>query len=436
MKKILLLVLSFSSIAWAQQDKYRKIDSLLTFLNANNKFMGSLAIRQNGKPVFDKAYGLADTENWKKLDSNTKLKIGSVTKTFTATLIMQLVEEGKLTLDTKLSKFYPKIPNAEKITIYHLMHNRSGIPDFLNDDPNVAQFIYGENKREDVIKRIAAYTPAFEPGSQYKYSNSNFNLLGYIVEDITKKSYAENISTRIAKKIGLKNTYYPLKINAANNEGYSHTFDGKKWDKTGEWSSDLAFSAGALSSTSGDLTLFMEALLEGRLVSKASVDQMKTMVDGYGMGLIIAPFDGRKFYGHTGGIENFRSAAAYNPDDKTAIAIIINGDNYDRNDIMIGVLSLYYDQAYNFPDLKGFAVSEAILNSYAGTYSAPGFPMKIMISQEKGTLIAQATGQGSFALVARSETEFIFDPAHILLKFSEGKMLLNQGGNKTEFTKE
>ena len=436
MKKLLFLLLLSTSFAFSQQTKFQKIDSLLTFLNTNNKFMGELSIIEKGKIVFSKAYGFADVESGKKLDVNTKLKIGSITKTFTATMIMQLVDEKKLTLDTKLSKFYPKIPNADKITIHHLLHHRTGIPDFLNDDPTVGEFIYAENKKEDLVKRIENYTSAFEPNSQHKYSNSNYNLLGYIIEDITKKSFAENLNTRIVKKIGLKNTSFPTKIDITKNEGYSFAYDGKTWEKIPEWSSNLAFSAGAMSSTTNDLNLFLEALLEGKLTSKSSLEQMKSMEDYYGKGLIIAPFEERKFYGHTGGIENFRAAAGYNPDDKTGFAIIVNGDNYSRNDIMIGVLSLFYGKEYTFPDLKGFKVSKESLSKYVGIYSTPTFPMKITITEVNGELLAQATGQGSFPLTAKSETEFIFTPAGIKMTFAENEMTLNQGGMKTVFKKE
>lgn len=436
MKKILFIVLLTSTIAVAQQTKFQKIDSLLTFLNSKNKFMGSLAIRQNGKVVFAAAYGFADVEASKKLDENTKLKIGSITKTFTAAMIMQLVDEKKLTLETKLSKFYPKVANADKITIHMMLHHRTGIPDFLNDDPNVAAYIYVENKREDLIKRIEGYTSAFEPDSKFIYSNSNYNLLGYILEDITKKSFAENLNARIVKKLGLKNTSFPEKIDVSKNEGYSYVFTGKKWEKVPEWSSSLAFSSGAILSTPNDLNTFLNALLDGKLVSATALEKMKTMEDGYGMGLIIAPFDGRKFYGHTGGIESFRAAAGYLPDEKLGLAIIVNGDNYDRNDIMIGVLSLFYDQPYAFPDFKVTKVSHEILNKYIGTYSSKTIPLKITVSNVNEELSAQATGQSPFLLTAKNDTEFVFEPARIKMIFGENKFTLQQGGADYEFTKD
>ena len=110
MKKLIYLLLFVTTVGFSQQTQYQKIDSLLTFLNQNNKFMGSIALRENDKVVFAKTYGYADVEANKLLNNDTKLKIGSITKTFTATLIMQLIDEKKLSLETKLSKFYPKIP--------------------------------------------------------------------------------------------------------------------------------------------------------------------------------------------------------------------------------------------------------------------------------------------------------------------------------------
>ena len=436
MKKLFYLLLFTTTISVAQQTKFQKIDSLLTFLNANNKFMGTIAIRQNGNVVFAKAYGFADIETNKKLDENTKLKIGSITKTFTATMIMQLIEEKKLSLDTKLSKFYPKVQNADKITIHDLLHHRTGIPDYLNDDPNAVQYIYVDNKREDLIKRIEVYTSAFEPKSQFKYSNSNYNLLGYILEDITKKSYAENLNTRIVKKLDLKNTLFPTKIDISKNEGYSFIFNGKSWEMIPEWSNSLAFAAGAITSTPNDLNAFLNGLFDGKLVSASSLEQMKTMEDTYGKGLIIAPFEGKKFYGHTGGIESFRSAACYLPEENLGFSIIVNGDNYDRNNIMIGVLSLFYNDPYTFPDLKGFAVSREILQKYKGVYSSKVIPLKITVDEVNGELSAQATGQSAFPLTAKSQTEFVFVAGGIKLVFGENRFTLKQGGIDYEFVKE
>ena len=436
MKKLLLLLLVTTQFGFAQQTKFQKIDSLLTFLNTNNKFMGSIAINENNKIVFAKAYGLADVETNKKLDATTKLKIGSITKTFTATMIMQLVEEKKLTLDTKLSKFYSKVANAETISILDLLHHRTGIPDYLNADSTIVSNLFRNNTRKEMIDKIVSYKSIFDPNSKFEYSNSNYYLLGAIIEDLTKKSFTDNLNTRIIKKLGLKNTLLPTKTNINNNESYSYMYVGNKWQLNPEWDYSMAFAAGAIAATPTDLTAFFYGLFNGKLVSPASLELMKTMEDNYGMALIIAPFDGKKFYSHTGGIESFRAVAGYNIEEKMGLSLIVNGDNYNRNDIMIGVLSLYYNKPYSFPDLAGVTVSNTILENYIGTYSSSELPLKIKVAIEKGNLTAQATGQSVIPLEAKSETEFVFIAAGIKMTFSENAFELNQGGNKYTFTKE
>lgn len=430
----LLLFVAFGIKAQTNQ-KFLKIDSLLTLLSTNNKFMGSVALREGDKVVFAKAYGYSDIYNKKPSDENTKYKVGSITKPFTAVVVLQLVEEKKLNLSDKLSKFYPKIKNADAITVETLLRHRTGIHEILADSIT-AQNIGRTHSKQEIVDRIAGYASDFAPDSKYTYSNSNYILLGYIIEDVTKKPYSENVQKRIISKLGLKNTYLPEKIDFAKNEAVSAIYDGKHWETIPEWSNSLAYSAGALASTPSDLTAFMKGLFDGKLINAASLEKMKTLKDTYGLGLISVPFDDKTFYGHTGGIENFRSVVGYEPNSKFGVSLCVNGDNYNRNDIMIGILSIYYGKDYKFPDLTEFKVSEAALKSYVGKYSAADFPLKIAISAENGKLIAQADGQSAFPLEAKSETRFEFKGAGIVLEFSSGKMNLKQAGMNVDFSKE
>jgi len=148
--------------------------------------MGSLSIQEGDQLVFSKAYGLTSVLENTKANKDTKYKIGSITKTFTAVMIMQLIEEKKLRLDTKLARFYPKIPNADKISINDLLHHRTGIVDYINGDAVTQQNMYKVHSKEEMIQKITAYEPLFEPGTKYEYSNSNYNLLGYIIETSPK----------------------------------------------------------------------------------------------------------------------------------------------------------------------------------------------------------------------------------------------------------
>lgn len=435
MKKLLLLfVFAFSTFTFAQE-KFEKIDSLLTYLNENNKFMGSLTIREGENVVFNKAYGFADVEKGIKADRLTKYKVGSITKTFTAVMIMQLIEEKKLTLQTKLNRFYPKIPNAEKISIYDLLHHRTGIVDYINGDSITGQNIYRFHSKEEMIKKITAYQPLFEPGTKHQYSNSNYNLLGYIIETLTKKSYAENIQNRIVKKANLVNTYFPEgKINSANNESYSYMFNGTTWGKIEEWDNSIAYSSGAIISTPADLTRFMHALFEGKLVKPVSLEQMKEIKEGYGKALVQFPFGERRFYGHTGGIESFRAVVGYYPTEKLGVSLIVNGDNFNRNDIMIGILSIYYKMPFPFPVFTKMDAAE--LAKFTGTYASKDLPIKITVSEKNGELLAQATGQGPFPLTFKEEKIFVFAAAGIEMVFDDNTFVLNQGGMKFNFTKE
>lgn len=397
--------------------------------------MGSLAIQEGNTIVFSKAYGASDIENNTKSNEETKYKIGSITKTFTAIVIMQLIEEKKLKLDTQLSVFYPKVNNADKITINDLLHQRTGIPDYINQDSITKEELNAPNLKEAIFNKIENYNSLFEPNSQYAYNNSNYYLLGGIIEKITKKSYSENIEKRIINKIGLKNTFYPKEgVKTINNESYSYIYSGSSWEKIDEWKNDIAYAAGAIVSTPSDLTNFMRALFQGKLVKKNSLEEMKTLKDSYGMALIQFPFGERRFYGHTGGIESFRAVVGYYPTEDLGISLIVNGDNYNRNDIMIGILSIYYKIPFPFPSFE--KINAELISKYSGTYSSKDIPLKINIFEKNGELLAQATGQSSFPLTLKDEKTFIFAQAGIEIIFDENTFILHQGGGKFNFTKE
>ena len=435
MKKIFLAVFISFTIASIGQDRFKRIDSLLTYLNENNKFMGSLSLREGNDVVFSKAYGFADIDNKIEATNKTKYKIGSITKTFTATIIMQLIEEKKLRLESKLTKFFPKVQNADKISISDLLHHRTGILDFINQDTLTVADFKSDDLKSVIYNKINNYESIFEPNSQFLYSNSNYYLLGGIIEKLTHESFATNVQKRIVDKIGLKNTYYPTeKVNIAKKECYSFLFNGTTWEKVPEWGSDVAFAAGGIISTPDDLTQFMYALFNGKLVKNTSLDLMKDLKDGYGAALMQFPFGERHFYGHTGGIENFRAVVGYYPNDNLGVSLIVNGDNFNRNDIMIGILSIYYKMPFPFPNFN--VIDNKVLEKYVGNYTSKEIPLKINISIKDGSLIAQATGQSSFPLTAKSETEFIFQTAGIEMIFEDDKFVLKQGGQKFNYTKE
>ncbi|MCD8518708.1 MAG: beta-lactamase family protein, partial [Flavobacterium sp.] len=419
-------------------------------------FMGSLTIREGENVVFNKAYGFADVEKNIKADRLTRYKIGSISKTFTAVMVMQLIEEKKMTLQTKLNRFYPKIQNAEKISIYDLLHHRTGIVDYVNQDASFHASLDKKHSKEDILKVITSFKSNFEPGSKYEYSNSNFFILGCIIEKLTKKSYAENLQNRIVKKAELgtyenktemtakgavnnkvfvPTTYYVEDAtNTANKESYSYYFDGTNWVKSLENHNSIPFASGGITSTPADLTKFIHALFNGKLVNASSLEQMKEIKEGYGKALIQFPFGERRFYGHGGKIEEFSSILGYYPTEKLSFSLISNGDNFEQNDIIIGILSIYYKMPFPFP--KFMKMDKAELAKFTGTYASKELPIKITVSEKNGELFAQATGQSAFPLTFKEERTFVFAPAGIEMVFGDNAFVLIQGGMKFNFTKE
>lgn len=437
MKIVYILVcLLFVKAGHAQEElKLKKIDSLLRYYEKQQEFMGTVALSNNGKVIFNKSYGYSNYENGSKSDPETKYRIGSVTKMYTATMIMQLIEEKKLSLDHKLSKWFPNIPNAAIISIDNMLNHNSGIFSYTSDE-DFSNTLHVESDRKGMTDMISRHPSAFEPGTRNEYSNSNYLLLGYIIEDITGKSFEENLKSRIIKKLGLKRTSYGGKTAPSANEAFSYRLVGSKWEAEKSWAMTKAGAAGAVISSTADALTFIDALFAGKLIGKASLDKMMEINNGFGRGMFKVPFYNSYGYGHTGRIEEFISQLNYFPIEKTGLAIFSNAQGKNNNDIAIGVLSYYFGQPFTFPNLEKIVVADALLDQYVGVYSSPTFPLKITIRKDGGSLIAHATGQGEITLKAENDTTFSYKMFGVEVVFSPGKLTLKQGPGENVLTKE
>ena len=438
MKKILLpfICTILSTAIFAQSFDRNKLDSYFNALETNNKFMGSITVSENGKIIYTKTVGYSDVENKIKAGDNSKYRIGSITKTFTSALVLKAVEERKLQLTDKLSKYYPTVKNADKITIEDLLYHRSGIHSFTDDDDYLSWSTQPKS-REELVKIISKGESEFEPGSKFSYSNPNFILLSFILEDVYKKSYADLLQEKIIKPVGLVNTFFGQTIHSKNNECYSYSFNNG-WVKESETNTSIPMGAGGIVSTSSDLIKFIEALFSGKIISEKSLDQMTALKDHFGMGIFQIPFGEMKGLGHSGAIDGFSSMLMYFPEKKVSFALISNGDNYNNNAISIAVLSAVFNKPYDIPDFREYVVTSADLEKYLGVYSTKELPLKLTVTKDGDTLIVQATGQQQLPLEARSKDVFAFDRAGIVLEFNpEMKtVLLKQGGGQFTFTKE
>lgn len=412
-------VLSFT--AYSQNSFKARLDSLFVGLDTNQKLMGSIALYKNGKVLYATAIGYKHITGAKKTPSgiNTKYRIGSVSKMFTASMIFQLVDEKKLALDTKLSAFFPKMVNAEKITVAQLLNHHSGIHNFT-DDPVYTTYYTKTKTQAEMLAVLYQLKADFEPGTKGQYSNTNYLLLGYIIEKVTGNSYANELKTRITKKLKLENTYFGGPADVKKDEALSYRNDSNGWLEEPQTDMSVPHGAGAIVSTPVDLTKFVSALFQGRLFSDSLLVKMKALEDDYGMGCFESPFYEKKSMGHTGSIDAFVSTLNYFGEDSLAISFTCNGLNYEMNDVLIGVLSIVYGYPYQLPSFKTFNLKNTPLANYEGVYAAPGFPLKIIIKEKEGKLTAQATDQSAFTLEAKSDTHFVFDAANIEIVFTIG----------------
>jgi CubicO group peptidase (beta-lactamase class C family) len=412
-----------------------KLDNYFSALEANQKFMGSVAISKNGTIIYTNQIGYSDVENKIKPDNNTKYRIGSISKTFTTVLVLKAVNEGKLKLTDNIDTWFPTIKNANKITISDLLYHRSGIHNFTADE-DYLKWNTEKKSEKEMIEIISKGGSDFEPGTKAEYSNSNFVLLSYILQNIYKKNYAQLLNEQIVKPIDLKNTYLGKKINIKNNECYSYSFKGS-WIKEGETDMSIPMGAGAIVSTPSDLTKFSNALFNGKLVSPEDIELMKTLKNNTGMGLFKVPFYDKFGYGHNGGIDGYTSAMYHFADDNVSIAVTSNGTNFDNNQISIALLSAVYNKPYDIPTFKTFEVTSADLDKYLGVYSSKQIPLKITITKGK-TLIAQGTEQAATALEATEKDKFKFERAGAVFEFNpeDKSMVLKQGGAIIYFSKE
>ena len=429
------VAVGISSVAFSQSNTREKLSNYLDSLNVHHKIMGSFAFADNSQTSFIKVVGFSNVEKQQKANMNTQYRIGSISKTFTAVLVMKAVEEKKLTLNTKLSQFFPEIVNADKITIENLLQHRSGIHNLTNEEEYM-QYYTQTKTEKDLINIIKNYKSDFNPGIKFEYSNSNYILLGFILEKVYKKFYAELIKDKIARPLKLTLTEVGGKIDADKNQAKSYNYQNGKYNLSPETDMSIPIGAGNIISTPTELLKFIFGLENGKLITKESLKQMKNFSDNYGYGLVKIPFNEYSGFGHNGGIDEFRSFLYYFPDLKVAVCSVTNQSDYDNNEIAINMLKVATGKDFSIPNFKSIPESE--LQQFVGKYSNPEIPVKFDIFIKDKKLMAQATGQSEFPLEATTKNSFKFDAAGIVVNFKPSKkqFIIIQSDVETVFTKE
>ncbi len=335
-------------------------------------FRGSVLVAQNGKILLSDGYGFADRTANRRNTPETQFLIGSMTKTFTAIAIMQLVERGEIALDDHISKYLPDYPKetADKITIDNLLAHTSGIPDLLAV-PGFRRLIGGEITPDQMIDLFKNLQLEFEPGSQSSYSNSGYVLLGKIIEAVSGQDYYEFIKDNITAPLGMDHTgYYP---------DYSELTDFavgyfRKPDETLSEAPVIhpsaGYSAGGLASTTDDLYLLCKALYDTTLLPQSAVTTMITPhADHYGYGWLIDTLGGHLLTEHGGGTPGFSSIFQRWVDDSLCVIILSNVSGMPVNTMAISLAAIVFGEPYEPPvNKQPITVDPGQLEQYIGLY--------------------------------------------------------------------
>lgn len=432
-----ILTVAMLATAHAQPLDKAKLDQLLERLAEKNKGMGTLTLAKDGNVIYKRSFGYAqiDGNEKKPATAATRYRIGSITKTFTAVMILQLVEEGKLKLTDTLDKFFPQIPNAARITISQILLHRSGLPEMQPDG------VWGKqhHTKDEILARIAQGRPNFEPDARTLYNNAGYHLLGYIVETAGGKPYQQALKERITGRVGLSDTYAGEgNTNPARGEALAYMYFGNRWIEAREPDFSVVAGAGAIVSTATDLAKFIQAVFDRKLVSTESLRLMTTMRDGEGMGMVTFSFAGKTLYGNTGGSASTGAWLNYLPEEKLALAYTTNAKPYPVKDIVAGIFDICWNRPYRIPDFEAFEVSAEILDRYVGVYSVPGAGNRVNITRTGATLYFQPGKEKTgVALEATAENKFKTGPV-LIFEFDaeKGEMILYRGDQRIAFTKQ
>jgi len=416
---ILILVLPVAVPCAAQGVDVARMQQIVESYVANHRFMGAVLVAQGNKVLLDKGYGYADLE-WQIPDSpDTKFRLGSITKQFTAAAILLLEQRGKLSTGDTVKKYIPNAPAAwDKITIYNLLTHTSGIPNFTSF-PDYGSSEAKPATPEQLVNRFLDKPLDFAPGEKWSYSNSGYVLLGYLIEKITGEYYQTFLEENLFKPLGMNDTGYDSNVLIIPHRavGYVETgmlMHARYIDMT------IPFSAGGLYSTTHDLLQWNRALYGGKVLSSAELKKMTTPYknkDNYACGLWVRTDHGHTVFVHAGGIEGFNTSMAYYPDEKLTV-IALGNVNGNAPDNLVAELSAvaHGETVVLTSERKEITVAPEILAGYVGAYQfepASG----ITISLVDNHLSAQGTGMPAMRLFAESPRLFFIKDIDAQIEF-------------------
>ena len=436
----------------AAQPTPKQLETVAAAYAKAGQFNGTVLVADHGKIVFSKGYGLANREWNQPNAADTKFRLGSLTKQFTAMLVMQLVEQGKLKLEGHITDYLPDYPKAtgDKITLHQLLTHTAGVPSYTSQASYATASLLPSSPTA-FVATFSGMPLDFEPGTSWKYSNSGYFLLGAIIEKVAGKPYEQVLGEQILKPLGMQNSGFDLAENILPHRaaGYDRTPEGLY--NTTYVDMSVPYAAGALYATVGDLYKWDQALYSTQLLSEAGKARMfKADRQHYAYGWLNLKLavgtDSVGVLAHSGHVNGFGTYLLRVPKDRQLVIVLDNEGGQHVQELSLDLLRVLHHQSTKGPQAPApkpttaqgtpatpVAVDAATLAGYVGKYALnPSFA--IAITADKGHLYAQATGQQRFDLVATAANRFALQGVTAELEFVKNatgateKLILHQGG--------
>ena len=308
----------------------------------------SLAVVRDGRVVYSRGYGFSSIELQQTARDTSLYELGSITKQFTAASILLLASEGRITLDMPLSVFVPDVTRAKDITLRDLLTMRSGIPDYT-DQPGFDSKVFGSATPADIVGMVKGLPLDFDPGTQWEYSNTNYALLGIVIEKASGQSYGNYVNDKIVRPLAMRATQYGNIGASSPDLATGYVFDGQRVKPDKPWDLDWAYAAGGLVSNVLDLAIWDTSLQQGKAINLASLREMwtaTTLKDGtkvpYGYGWSIETLYGHREIDDNGGLPGYNGRNATFPNDNFDVVVMGNSKDFNAGPTVRQIFELFF----------------------------------------------------------------------------------------------
>jgi CubicO group peptidase (beta-lactamase class C family)/uncharacterized protein YneR len=434
-RKLLLLIIFLIVNSTFSQNLEQKIDAMASEAYPENGPGVSILVAKDGKVMYQKAFGNASLELNVPMTTGNVFEIGSITKQFTAVAILMLEEQSKLKLSDDLTKYIPDYPtNGKTITIHNLLNHTSGIKSYT-DMPSFQKLAAQDMTPKELIDVFKNEPMDFNPGEEFKYNNSGYILLGYIIEVVSEISYEDFIEKNIFEKIGMTNSYYGSNSQIINNraDGYQEGSNG--YENANYLSMTLPYAAGSLMSTTSDLLKWQIALNTNTLINNTSYERAihgSTLNNGehitYGYGLSEEEISGSTAIQHGGGIFGYTTMGIYFPEEKVFVSALSNCNCKNVSGLATKIGALVIGKPIPGKE-DAIKLTDKQLNAWTGSYLFDGNVFRY-VTVDNGAIYSQREGSSKLEIYPLSPNHFIFEDGSTSYLFSKD----SDDNNQVEMT--